>query len=354
MGDIDNDGHPDLFVTYYGHNSLYRNLGNGKFEDITAQAGLPVTGTRWGSGCALIDYDRDGRLDIFVANYVDLDLAHVPKPGSSKSCDWKGMAVWCGPHGLPRRRTTRSITTTATARSRTFPRRPAFWRPERLLRPGRGHGGLRQRRLARYLRGLRPDAQPALPQRHDGTFEERGDAAGVAYNADGAAAGRHGNRGGRLRRQRVSGYRQDQFFRRPALALSTTRTAVSSRTFPRWRAWDAINCWDGASRFWMWTKTDGPIWLWPTGTSIPKSTGPPSARTYRQKTLLYRNLGNGRFADITDAAGPGFAPRGPSRGLADRRSGWRRPAGDRDRQHERQAHAAEERRSAAERASRSR
>src|SRR5277367_5207404 len=80
VGDIDNDGHPDLFVTYYGYNSLYRNLGNGKFQDVTERAGLPVTGTRWGSGCAFIDYDRDGQIDIFVANYVDLDLANVPKP----------------------------------------------------------------------------------------------------------------------------------------------------------------------------------------------------------------------------------------------------------------------------------
>src|ERR1700676_881775 len=97
VGDFDNDGHPDLFVTYYGHNILYRNLGNGRFSDITGRAGLPVTGTRWGSGCAFIDYDGDGLLDIFVANYVDLDLKNV----SSKSCDWKGMMVWCGPHGLP-------------------------------------------------------------------------------------------------------------------------------------------------------------------------------------------------------------------------------------------------------------
>ena len=87
IGDYDNDGWEDLFVTYYGHNSLYRNLGNGKFEDITERAGLPATGTRWGSGCAFIDYDRDGRLDIFVANYVDLDEASVPKPGSSKNCE---------------------------------------------------------------------------------------------------------------------------------------------------------------------------------------------------------------------------------------------------------------------------
>src|ERR1700693_287599 len=71
VGDFDNDGHPDLFVTYYGHNSLYRNLGNGKFADVTQQAGLPVDGMRWGAGCTFVDYDRDGYLDIFVSNYVN-------------------------------------------------------------------------------------------------------------------------------------------------------------------------------------------------------------------------------------------------------------------------------------------
>ncbi len=91
VGDVDNDGHPDLFVTYYGHNILYRNLGNGKFQDVTARAGLSVTGTRWGSGCAFIDYNRDGLLDIFVANCVDLDPANLPK-----NCDWKGMTVGAG------------------------------------------------------------------------------------------------------------------------------------------------------------------------------------------------------------------------------------------------------------------
>jgi uncharacterized protein YndB with AHSA1/START domain len=101
VGDFDNDGHPDLFVTYYGPNSLYRNRGDGGFTDVTAAAGLPATGTRWGSGCAFIDYDGDGYLDIFVANYVDLDLNQTPKPGSSQNCEWKGMVVVCGPRGLP-------------------------------------------------------------------------------------------------------------------------------------------------------------------------------------------------------------------------------------------------------------
>ena len=100
-GDIDNDGHTDLFVTYYGHNVRYRNLGNGKFADITSAAGLPTTGKRWGTGCAMLDYDRDGKLDIFVTNYVDLNLAATPKPGSADSCKWKGLAVMCGPRGLP-------------------------------------------------------------------------------------------------------------------------------------------------------------------------------------------------------------------------------------------------------------
>ena len=81
VADFDNDGHPDLLVTYYGHNSLYRNLGNGKFSEVTAAAGLPVSGTRWGSGCAFVDYDRDGTRDIFITNYVDLDLSKTPRPG---------------------------------------------------------------------------------------------------------------------------------------------------------------------------------------------------------------------------------------------------------------------------------
>src|SRR4051794_12914588 len=71
-GDFDNDGHPDLLVTYYGRNSLYRNKGDGTFVDVSELAGLPVSGTRWGSGCAFVDYNRDGNLDLFVANYVDL------------------------------------------------------------------------------------------------------------------------------------------------------------------------------------------------------------------------------------------------------------------------------------------
>ena len=79
VGDYDNDGNPDVLITYYGHNRLYRNLGNGKFADATAAAHLPAAGIRYGAGCSFVDYDRDGWLDLFVANYVNLDLAMTPK-----------------------------------------------------------------------------------------------------------------------------------------------------------------------------------------------------------------------------------------------------------------------------------
>jgi hypothetical protein len=100
-GDYDNDGWLDLFITYYGRNVLYRNLGDGRFEDITRRAGLPNGGTRWGSGCTFVDYDRDGRTDLFVANYLTLDLQTAAEVGNGPNCLWKGVPVNCGPRGLP-------------------------------------------------------------------------------------------------------------------------------------------------------------------------------------------------------------------------------------------------------------
>jgi len=100
-GDVDNDGLVDLLITYYGHNVLYRNQGKGKFEDITRRAGLPVTGERWATGCSMIDYDRDSLLDLFVSNYVGFDLQRAAAPGSSPFCFWKGLGVFCGPKGFP-------------------------------------------------------------------------------------------------------------------------------------------------------------------------------------------------------------------------------------------------------------
>jgi hypothetical protein len=99
IGDYDNDGYEDLFVSYFGKNVLYHNDGKGTFTDVTEKAGVGGNGKRWNSGCAFVDYDRDGKLDLFVANYIDMDLATAPLPESGP-CLYKGVMVACGPPGL--------------------------------------------------------------------------------------------------------------------------------------------------------------------------------------------------------------------------------------------------------------
>ena len=99
IGDYDNDGFDDLFVTYFGKNVLYHNNGDGTFTDVTEKAGVGGNGRRWNTGCAFLDYDRDGKLDLFVANYIDLDLATAPVPESGP-CLYKSVMVACGPPGL--------------------------------------------------------------------------------------------------------------------------------------------------------------------------------------------------------------------------------------------------------------
>jgi len=101
VGDYNNDGWDDLFCTFWGHNVLFHNNGDGTFTDVTRKAGLWRDEVRWGSGCTWLDYDRDGNLDLFVANYIHLDLDRVPRAGVSEVCKFKGSPVMCGPRGLP-------------------------------------------------------------------------------------------------------------------------------------------------------------------------------------------------------------------------------------------------------------
>jgi enediyne biosynthesis protein E4 len=315
VGDIDNDGHPDLLVTYYGHNTLYRNRGNGTFEDITARSGLPMMGTRWGSGCAFIDYDRDGLLDIFVANYVDLDLANVPKPGgNNETCEWKGMAVWCGPHGLPAGRN-------ALYHNNGDGTFTDVSEKAGILAPGPRYGlGVV---TADFDNDGWPDLYIACDQtpsllyrnRHDGTFEERGDAAGVAYNADGqlqagmgiAVADYDGNGFLDIAKTNFSGDR-------PSLYKNEDGKFFEDVSEQAGLGRNLLLGWGIA---FLDIDEDGwPDLVMANGHVYPEIDRSPIGETYRQKTLLYRNLGHGRFADITESAGPGFAPRRPSRGLA--------------------------------------
>ena len=100
-GDFDNDGNTDLFVTQWGQNVLYRNRGDGTFQDETKARGLSTPEDRWSTGCAFLDFNRDGFLDLVVVHYITLDPSKTPRPGDKSSCRWKGLAVICGPRGLP-------------------------------------------------------------------------------------------------------------------------------------------------------------------------------------------------------------------------------------------------------------
>ena len=99
VADADADGWNDLYVTVLGKNRLYRNNRDGTFTDIAAKAG--VSGGGWSAGCGFADYDRDGDLDLFVSRYVKIDLANLPEFGKGKTCEYRGVAVQCGPRGLP-------------------------------------------------------------------------------------------------------------------------------------------------------------------------------------------------------------------------------------------------------------
>lgn len=309
VGDFDNDGHADLLVTYYGHNSLYRNLGNGKFSDVTGRAGLPVSGTRWNSGCAFLDYDRDGYLDIFVANYVDLEAS---KPAAT--CDWKGMQVWCGPHGLK----TGHNALYHNNGDGTF---TDVSEAAGILKPG-GRFGLGVA-VADFDNDGWPDIYVACDQtpsllyrnRHDGTFEERGDVAGVAYNADGrlqagmgvAVADYDGNGFLDIAKTNFSGDR-------PSLYANENGKAFEDLSEMAGLGRNQLLGWGTA---FLDVDEDGrPDLILANGHVYPEIDRSAIGEKYRQKTLLYRNLGNGRFADVTASAGPAFAVARPSRGLA--------------------------------------
>jgi hypothetical protein len=314
VGDYDNDGDADLLNAFFGWNTLYRNNGDGTFQDATKAAGLPVSGNRWGSGCAFLDYDNDGYLDLFIANYVDLDLAATPKPGESPECEWKGLPVMCGPRGLPRARNV-LYHNDGTGRFTDVSRQSG------ILAPG-----------GRYALGVLTadfdndgfidiyvacDMTPSLLYRNkgDGTFEDIGDIAGVAYNVDGqlqagmgvAAADFDGNGFLDLVKTNFSGdlpslYRNEDgaFFEDVALAAGL-----------------GVNQYLGWGVLFEDFDEDGlPDILMANGHVYPEVEGSSIGESYRQPTILYRNLGKGRFQDVSAQSGPALATPRAARGLA--------------------------------------
>ncbi len=315
VGDYDNDGLPDLFITAYGRNRLYHNEGHGHFREVAEAAGVAGTGKEWGTGCAFLDYDRDGKLDIAVANYVHFDLAKTPKPGAEAGCMWKGAPVMCGPRGLP-------YTTNLLFHNLGNGKFEDVSKPAGI-----------QQTPGHYCFSVTPidynedgwpdlyiacDSTPSILYRnnHDGTFTDVGGEQGVAFNEDG-------------REQAGMGSTAADFDGDGHLDLFKTNFSDDTSTLYRANgdgtftdvtsaAGLAIN-----TEFLGWgamfadVDNDGfPDLLVANGHVYPEVDQEHLGSSFKQSRLLYWNLGNGHFRDVSKSAGPGLLDPLSGRGLA--------------------------------------
>ncbi len=163
VGDFDNDGNLDLLETFWGQNVLFHNNGDGTFTDVTEKAGLKTPKDEWSTGCSFIDYDRDGKADLFISRYVDFSYDSVPRPGQGVFCQWKGVSVMCGPRGLKMAvnalyHNNGDGSFTDVSQKSGITKTTGCYGLTSLT------GGFRSRWLAGYLRRLRFDAQSSLSQ----------------------------------------------------------------------------------------------------------------------------------------------------------------------------------------------
>ena len=315
VGDYDNDGWDDLFVCDWGHTMLFHNNGDGTFTDVTKKAGLYQDRVRWGSGCTWVDYDRDGNLDLFVCHYIELDLKKIPAPGQTGYCQWKGLPVMCGPRGLPGG----TNTLYHNNGNGTF---TDVSEKSGILKPGPRYSitavaydfdddGWPDIYVA-------VDSEPSIMFRnnHDGTFTDIAVMAGCAYNEDGQEQAGMG--------VGVADYDCDGH-------LDIYKTNFSDDTCDLYH-----NNGDGTftdvtfmagvgvnTQYVGWGcgfvdyDNDG----WPdiiqiNGHVYPEIEKANLGAHFKMPRLVYKNLGNGKFKDVSKEMGPGINEQYSSRGSA--------------------------------------
>ena len=321
VGDYDNDGFDDIYVTSYGKNRLFHNQGNGTFKDVAEQAGVAGSGKEWGTGCAFVDYDRDGKLDLVVANYVLFDLATTPKPGSGLSCMWKGVPVMCGPRGLPSAPNV-IYHNLGNGRFEDVSKSSGFDHTN-------GHYCFSVTTLDYNDDGwpdiyVACDSTPSILYRnnHDGTFTDVAADSGVAYNEDGREQAGMGSTSadydgdGHL----------DLFKTNFSDDTSTLYHSNGDGTFTDETHGTglAINT-DALGWGAMFADVDNNGWpdlLVANGHVYPEVDSAKLGSFYREPRFLYYNLGNDsgagsvKFKDISKTSGPALAEPRSSRGLA--------------------------------------
>jgi enediyne biosynthesis protein E4 len=315
IGDYDNDGLSDMFVTYYGHSVLYHNEGNGKFKDVTAEAGLHSAGNRWDTGCSFFDYDLDGKLDLVITGYVDFDQRKVPEPGSNGYCQWKGLPVMCGPRGLPAGHNL-LFHNVGSGKFNDVSQSSGIGKPT-------GCYGFTV--SASDFDGdsypdlyVACDSTPSLLYHNlkNGTFEETGIQSGVAFNEDGQEQAGMG--------VAIGDYDEDGF-------LDILKTNFSDDTPNLYHNNGDGTFEDRVYQSGLSTHTQYLGWgihfldvdndgrkdvLMVNGHVYPEVDGSALSARYKQPRLLYWNVGGGKFKDLSDAAGSGISRPQSSRGSA--------------------------------------
>ena len=314
IGDYDNDGFTDIFISYFGKNALYRNNGNGTFTDVAEKAGVALNRTRWGSGSAFTDYDRDGDLDLFVASYIDLDLKTAPLPESGP-CLYKGVMVACGPPGLAggmntlfRNNGEGSFTDVSDKSG---------------VRKTNGTYGLGVL-VADFDNDGWPDiyvANDSAPaalyhNNKNGTFTDIGIEAGCAFSIDGKPQAGMGVSAGDYDRDGWLDIFKTNFSGDTStLYRNVGKSVFDDVTFSaglgintRWLGW-GCGFFDVDNNGWL------DIFL-VNGHVYPEVEKLTTEAGYAQRKVLYRNLQNGRFEDVTDRAGEAVIRPAPARGCA--------------------------------------
>ncbi len=330
VGDYDNDGNDDLFVSYWGKNVLYHNNGDGTFTDVSEKAGVAGSENSWGAGCCFLDYDRDGHLDLFVASYLNFDPKKAPRPGDAPYCDYNGIPVPCGPLGfaggtnvLYHNRGDGTFADVSEASGIARPRGPSSMVFVRNNWQSSGSYGMGAASADFDNDGwpdiyVACDSAPSLLYRnnHDGTFREIAVPAGCALDENGVALSGMG--------VAVADYDGDGW-------LDIARTNFSEQVTTIYRNYGngafedaSIKAGMGVNRKYLgfglgFLDFDNDGWkdlFLANGHVYSQIADRKLHIAYRQPRVLYRNLGNGRFQDVTSRAGTALQADNLGRGCA--------------------------------------
>ena len=314
VGDYNNDGWNDLFVSYYGQNALYRNNGNGTFTDVTKEAGLLQSKLRWNSGCAFLDYDKDGHLDLFVGNYIDFDIKTAPLPEDA-NCRYKGILVACGPPGLEGGKNL-LYHNNGDGTFTDVSEKAGMW------------GTIGTYALSVAVGDLDNDGWPDIyvandstaatfyQNQKDGTFKDVAIESGIAYSPDGKPQAGMGVSLGDFNRDGLLDIVKTNFAGdTDSLYLNLGDGTFEDHTYlsglginTRFLGW-GVGFFDMDNDGWLDILVcNGHVYPEVDGTNIDAS--------YAEHKYLYRNLRNGQFEEVTAIAGSAITAQVPARGCA--------------------------------------